>query len=289
MTDTNKIVLLFLWLIGNLVLLGAGACGAGGEIVALAIGGLVFWVILFFATVGASLQADSRRLSPEKMKQIKEDTEKQRLQDCIKRQKESGLPTQEVLQEIADEFGFTLKGEFRYVDDRWKTEIANSEFTMETHKSFEELKKMGINTFKDIFGDYFLLLDIYGLYAPAEKQINEKTLQEEYEVNYSNVTIRFSYNKKYNVNKDIEWNKDYIIMVLEKNKNYFIYRDSGVIKKSVDELTANEKTFIIEGKRRCKYVIGDDKTKACEIHWNPYYNCLDYCYLVSSNKPLLLK
>lgn len=205
-----------------------------------------FWVAVVWLKIITPLKMEKRHkyFEENELPRIRA----KELEDCKQRQKELGLPTQEVLEEIADKFGFTLHGEFAV----GCMQYLPSRFEIETHKSLEELTQMGINTFKDIFGNYYLFFRYNSLRFKLETERDEYLNACCYQ-DKNNVIFTFSYNPRYEDNIDVKWDKDYIIQIKKNpgydNKGYTVYRDSGmIVRENVDELTENEKTFIITAK-----------------------------------------
>ncbi len=244
----------------------------------------LFWFIVVWINVINPLimQKRHKNFTENELPKIREN----QLEMAQTQQKESGLPTQEILEQIADKFGFTLTGQFLvnhlgYFD---------SEFEMETHKSLDELTEMGIHTFRDIFKDYYLFFEYQPL-RYKNKVIRDEELNAKYVSDENNVFFEFTYKSKYEENKNIVWDKDYIIQIKKdrgySKKGYTVYRDSGiVVRDSVDELTDNEKLFIITAKDNGDNPFPKGTMKTGFFDISAYYENM---FQVSPNEPLLLK
>ena len=280
MTDTNKILLLFLWLIAAIIMAGVAVTSGGDPTVTgLALVCWGGWIFAFYNTIVVSLKAEEEA---EKRRQLKPQLDAKRDADCIERQRQNGLPTQEALQEIADKFGFTLHGEMEVKNGKYE----NARIDMETHKSLIQLKEMGINTYLDIFGEYFFFFDYSALMHGYENYIDEnfntKTRRSK-----NNISFYFTYKKRYNDNINIK-PKDFIIQIIEKENVYIVYRKSSItVRNNIGELTENEKQFILTAKNK-----KEDGVRNGGFYYfddiNPYSGTIVGSYCVSPDNPLIL-
>lgn len=288
MSDINKALAIIGWGIVSFILTGVAIVSGGvPEACAVAIFGWIVWFIVLFGTGLVGGHSSREILSPVEAKKREEDTKAKRLDEYIKMRKENCLPTQDDLQAIADKFGFTLKGEFS-IDNNY-CKMKHSRFQMETHMSIDDLKNIGINTYKDIFGKYFLFFRFEGM-TPCIEEYFDEHLNKKYKRNDNNMMFFFTYSPKYDENKNVAWDDDYIIMIVENLNGFDIYRSSRIEHcQSKGAMTDNEKTFVIKGKNNRSH-------HCCSCVKGVLSSFIDYarfgcnaCYMVSPDCPMLLK
>ena len=280
----DKIFLLFLLLVAALIMTGLSVVSGGdAQMVGLAIFAWGVFIFLFYNTIVAGFQSEKRIKEYER---IKPQLDKERYAMCIDKQRKNGLPTQEVLQEIADKFGFTLHGKMKIENGEYKM----AEFKMETHKSVEQLYEMGINTYYDIFGDYFLFFNYSDNLLPTNKIYYDDHMNEKYCSDYNNMFFWFEYNPMYNANKDLD-RADFIIQIVDDD-GFFVYRKTGITKReSINDLTENEKQFILIGKKTEMNSHKAGVRRGCFYKKNIIKDGhveLFNGYMISPNKPLIL-
>ena len=240
MTDTNKILLLFLFFICTLIMTGVSVVSGGDASV---VGPTIFcwiaFIFMFYNTIVVSLR-DEKNYRDYQM-YVKPKLDAQRDIDCVERQKEMGLPTQEGLQAIADSFGFTLHGKMEVEKGKYKT----IRFKMETNKSIEQLINMGINTYRDIFGEYYLCVGCGPLHPNVVKKYDDH-FNQRFVSDKNNMVFYFDYNPKYDSNIEHEAD-DYIVQITEKDDGFYVYKKSGlVIRNKKTDLSEEETAFIIK-------------------------------------------
>lgn len=281
MTDTNKILLLFLWLIIAIIMTGVAVTSGGdATVTGLAIFCLGTWFFAFYNTIVVALKADAEA---EKRRFLKPQLDAKRDVDCIKRQRENGLPTQEVLQEIADKFGFTLHGEMKVKDGKYQY----VRLQMETHKNINQLNEMGIDTYYDIFGKYFLFFK-YAPLVPTMVITYDNHLDKKSYFDDNNLSFYFFYSPKYNANANVV-SSNYIIQIIDKNNKFIVYRKNGIIiRNSVNDLTENEKRFILEANDERKTYYKGVINGGFYVSTTRIGDGIRRCCIVSPDNPLIL-
>lgn len=240
MSNVNKILLLFFFFIIAFIMVGLSVISGGDiTVVGLAIFMVATSVFLFYHMIIADLKLEKEIEYYQTY--VKPKVEAQRDIDCVERQKEMGLPTQEGLQAIADSFGFTLHGKMEVEKGKYKT----IRFKMETNKSIEQLINMGINTYRDIFGEYYLCVGCGPLHPNVVKKYDDH-FNQRFVSDENNMVFYFDYNPKYDSNIEHEAD-DYIVQITEKDDGFYVYKKSGlVIRNKKTDLSEEETAFIIK-------------------------------------------